>query len=69
MYNLGEMVKQGRPRKNAAPEDLPEKLVGITVRMEESVHERLRKMNYETREPMQSVIRRGIELALKAAKY
>jgi hypothetical protein len=46
-----------------------EEIVNMSLRLPRSLHERLRKLNFDTREPMHSIAIRGIEMVLRAEKH
>ncbi|MEG9430742.1 hypothetical protein [Terriglobus sp. ADX1] len=46
-----------------------ETIVNMSVRLPESVHERLRKLSYEKRLSMHAVVLEAIEKELSARKY
>ena len=47
----------------------PGEKVGMSIRIEKTLHERLRKLAFDQRISMQEFIVRGIEEVLKAEKY
>jgi hypothetical protein len=50
-------------------EDGPPEFVASSLRIEKSIHDRLRELAFDTRIPMQTYVNRGIEMVLKAEKY
>ncbi|MDW5266933.1 MULTISPECIES: hypothetical protein [Acidobacteriaceae] len=62
-----KIVKATAPA--TATEGGPPEFVASSLRIEKSIHDRLRKLAFDTRMPMQTYVNRGIEMVLKAEKY
>jgi hypothetical protein len=52
-----------------ANESSTPEFVASSLRIEKALHDRLRKLAFDTRVPMQTYVNRGIELVLKGEKY
>lgn len=53
----------------AVSESGPQEFVASSLRVEKTLHDRLRKLAFDTRIPMQTYVNRGIEMVLKAEKH
>lgn len=62
-----KMVRATAPA--SVNEDYSSEFIASSLRIEKSIHDRLRKLAFDTRVPMQTYINRGIEMVLKAEKY
>lgn len=52
-------------------EEYPNSPTGVvmSLRIDSTMHDRLRKISYERKQPMRDFIVQGIEMVLKAEKY
>ena len=69
-------MRKGTAKKVVKAADLkagkpldPEAVVAMSLRLDHSRYERLRKLSYDKHQPMTELLVRGIDLVLKAEKY
>jgi len=69
-------MRKGTAKKVVKASDLasgvnpdPDAVIPVSLRLPTSLHERLRKLSFDTRRPMTEFLIRGAEMVLKAEKY